>query len=393
MIIYAAHGDLLVHNGLTVRVRKIIKELSKYSPIGLVSAHKIPADDPLYESVEWIHSLDHVSSKKELIKPKAYLKALKDCLTIAKLSSKGDIIYTDGPYYPLARLFTSNKLFLELHGIVTENLVNKEVLKKNGFTYHLSKTMERFLVKRTNGIISVTPGLKEYAKNHFNYSLKKQAVIPNGVDTELYQQVTEKEIQKVKVKLDIRNSFTLGFIGAFRAWHGMENLILVLEKVKKEIKNAKLVLIGDGDHKDKLIELAENRGILDSIVFTGFINHSKVPPILKALNVGVYFPHTELTLDSLRRKFGESTMKIYEYMAASLPVVTIPIPNMSSTVQQSKGGKVVKRDIEAFSNAIIELAQSPREREELGKTGQKFVQEHFQWKEIARQIWEFVSQE
>ncbi|MCG3217528.1 MAG: glycosyltransferase family 4 protein [Candidatus Heimdallarchaeota archaeon] len=393
MIIYAAHGDLLIHNGLTVRVRKIVKELSKYSLIGLISAHKIPANDPLYDSVEWIYSLDHVSDKKELINPRAYWKALKDCLTIAKLSKKEDIIYTDGPYYPLAKLFTSSKLFLELHGIVTENLVNKEVLKKSGFVYHLSKTMERFLVKRTSGVISVTPGLKEYANDHFNYSLNRQAVIPNGVDTELYQQVTEKEIQKVKEKLDIQDSFTLGFIGAFRAWHGMENLILTLERVKKEVKNAKLVLIGDGDHKDKLVELAEKRGVIDSVVFTGFIDHSKVPSILKALDVGVYFPHTDLTIDSLRRKFGESTMKIYEYMAASLPVVTTPIPNMSSTVKQSKGGRVVKRDIEAFSKAIIELAQSPKERKELGRRGQKFVHEHFQWKEIARQIWEFISKE
>jgi glycosyltransferase involved in cell wall biosynthesis len=318
---------------------------------------------------------------------------LKDCLTIAKLSSKEDIIYTDGPYYPLAKLFTSNKLFLELHGIVTENLVNKEVLKKSGFVYNLSKTMERFLVKRTSGVISVTPGLKEYAKNHFNYPLSKQKVIPNGVDTELYQQVTDEEIQKIKEKLDINDSFTLGFIGAFRAWHGMENLILTLEKVKKEVKNAKLVLIGDGDHKEKLVEMAEKRGISDSIIFTGFVNHSKVPPILKALDVGVYFPHTERTVDSLRRKFGESTMKIYEYMAASLPVVTTPIPNMSSTVQQSGGGRVVKRDIKAFSKAIIELAQSPKERKELGTKGQKFVHEHFQWKEIASQIWDFISQE
>ena len=84
-------------------------------------------------------------------------------------------------------------------------------------------------------------------------------------------------------------------------------------------------------------------------------------------------------------------MKIYEYMAASLPVVTTSIPNMSSIIHQSKGGKVVKRDIEAFSNAIIELAQSPKEREEFGRRGQKFVHEHFQWKEIARQIWEFIS--
>jgi glycosyltransferase involved in cell wall biosynthesis len=391
MIIYAAHGDLLVHNGLTVRVRKLIKELSEYSTIGLISAHKIPANDPLHESVEWIHSLDHVSNKKELINPKAYLMALKDCLTIAKFSNKGDIIYTDGPYYPLAKLFTSNKLFLELHGIVTENLVNKEVLEKSGLVYHLSKTMERFLVKRTNGIISVTPGLTEYAKRHFNYPLNKQAVIPNGVDTDHYQQVTDKEIQKVKDKLCIHDSFNLGFIGAFRPWHGMENLILALERVKKEVKNAKLVLIGDGDHKNKLIELAKKRGVIDSVVFTGFIDHLKVPPILRALDLGVYFPHTERTVSSLRRQFGESTMKIYEYMAASLPVVTTPIPNMSSIIHQSKGGKVVKRDIEAFSNAIIELAQSPEERKEFGRSGQKFVHEHFQWKEIARQIWEFIS--
>ena len=43
MIIYAAHGDLMVNNGLTVRVRKIVKELSKYSTIGLISAHKKPS--------------------------------------------------------------------------------------------------------------------------------------------------------------------------------------------------------------------------------------------------------------------------------------------------------------------------------------------------------------
>ena len=44
--------------------------------------------------------------------------------------------------------------------------------------------------------------------------------------------------------------------------------------------------------KNKLIKMARERKVLDSIVFTGFADYEEVPTLLKALDVGVYFPHT-----------------------------------------------------------------------------------------------------
>jgi glycosyltransferase involved in cell wall biosynthesis len=108
------------------------------------------------------------------------------------------------------------------------------------------------------------------------------------------------------------------FAGAFRNWHGAVNLAAALkllhERGRKEIGG---LFIGDGP------ELARVKGEaagLQNMIFTGALPHDRMPACLAAADVGVA-PFDLTAHKPLALGFYWSPLKIFEYMAAGLPVV------------------------------------------------------------------------
>ena len=112
---------------------------------------------------------------------------------------------------------------------------------------------------------------------------------------------------------------TAVFAGAFRAWHGAAQLVEAIRLLRaRGLTDVQAVLIGDGPERPSVRDAA--RG-LDQVVFTGAVAHERMPGALAAADVGVA-PFDIERHPPLRLGFYWSPLKIFEYMACGMPVVT-----------------------------------------------------------------------
>ena len=80
--------------------------------------------------------------------------------------------------------------------------------------------------------------------------------------------------------------------------------------------------------------------------------------------------------------FFWSPLKIFEYMAAGLPVVSVDVPPLNEIVEEGLRGHVVPcRDVPAAGEAIVRLIGDDAARRAMGQRARDFVARHYGWRD------------
>lgn len=157
-------------------------------------------------------------------------------------------------------------------------------------------------------------------------------VVPNGVDHERFRP-------------DIAPSrpsplFTVGFVGNFRPWHGLD----VLADCMGRLQDTRLLAVGDGPERTMLETLKQAE-------LTGRVRNEDVPALLASMDVAVC-PYPDIA------GFYYSPLKLFEYMAAGVPVVASRIGQIPQIISQGQTGLLVPPgDPAALAEAIKRLKQ------------------------------------
>jgi glycosyltransferase involved in cell wall biosynthesis len=133
-----------------------------------------------------------------------------------------------------------------------------------------------------------------------------------------------------------------------------------------------LVLVGDGPDRATLERLAANLGISGSVTFTGSLPHADVLGRLRESDVYL-FP-------SLKEG---GVWSLLEAMAAGLAVVCLKSSGMAVITDDTSAVRVDPTSpqavIDAMGQSLIQLANDPARRLELGRCARRRVEEHFRW--------------
>ena len=174
------------------------------------------------------------------------------------------------------------------------------------------------------------------------------------------------------------------FAGAFRAWHGAVNLVRAIRELRSAGRHdIDAVLIGDGPELARV--RAEAAGI-DGITLTGALEHDRMPACLAAADIGVA-PFDVPAHPPLQRAFSWAPRKIFEYMAAGLPVVAPNIPRLASILGSGQQGQLYDPDAPgALANALARLAGDDVERRRLGAAARARVCLAFSWAAHCRTL-------
>ena len=101
----------------------------------------------------------------------------------------------------------------------------------------------------------------------------KIKIINNAIDLEKFK-FNEEIRNKIREKLNIlEDTLLIGHIGRFVTQKNHEFLIEIFNDIYKERKNSKLILIGQGNLKKKIVKKVEELGLKDNVIFTGQINN------------------------------------------------------------------------------------------------------------------------
>jgi glycosyltransferase involved in cell wall biosynthesis len=163
-------------------------------------------------------------------------------------------------------------------------------------------------------------------------------LVPHGVDYDHFRTALCEDLAEPDDLVGIPRP-RLGFFGLIRDWVDLE----MLSEVARRREDWHFVLIGDST-----VDLAVYSG-LANMHFLGRKKYADLPAYCKGFDVGLIpFVVNELTA-------AVNPIKLREYLAAGLPVVSSPLPE----VEAYRGQAAVVKTAEEFEAAVTAALRSP----------------------------------
>lgn len=219
----------------------------------------------------------------------------------------------------------------------------------------------------------------------------KVVVIPNGVNTERFhprgdtahrQAVNAEHLtagSTVATSSEQQGQsgvITLGFLGTFKPWHGLETLLEAYTQVHcagSESIQWRLQLIGDGPLRQQLVDEVSRYGMSEHVEFLGAVAPEMVPELLSHWDIAVA-PYPAESSHYF------SPLKVYEYLAAGLPIVASEVGVLHELIEHNSTGLLIPgSDPTALAQALQLLQAEPGLRLRLGEAARAVAVAEHSW--------------
>jgi glycosyltransferase involved in cell wall biosynthesis len=205
-------------------------------------------------------------------------------------------------------------------------------------------------------------------------------VIYWGVDTQMFTPI-------VNFNKDLRSRFgcseddiLLLAVGRLAARKGYGSLLKAFAQVKSHFSNSRLVIVGRGHLRKRLLNQAKNLGISSSVYIESGMSFEELAELFRNADLTVYPSYYE----------GQGLIPL-ESMSSGTPVVTVnhgPLPEM---VDSEVGALFEMGNINSMSETILKEISDKKSLKEKGDAGRKRVLENFTYEIDADQFVEIYE--
>ena len=254
------------------------------------------------------------------------------------------------------------------HTMWEDYLANYVTFLPPAMLHKIGRDVVKFYLKKADEIIAPTNMIAKVAEH---YGIEKPIdILPTGIpDSKCVANAGRlKKMNSALFKKfpQLKGKRILLYAGRVVKEKNLLFLYDVLEKVKKECPKTALLFVGNGIYEDELKEIATERGLTDSVAFTGYIPSDDMVYFYKMASVFAFPSKTETQ--------GLVTI---EAMLSGLPVVAIGEMGTVNVMQGDNGGFMVKEDVEEFSARVTELLKDRKLLEQKSKEAVLWAQK---WK-------------
>lgn len=233
----------------------------------------------------------------------------------------------------------------------------------------LLEKMEARNLRRADAVACVSFQVAEKLKS-MGLEEKKIIISPMAVDPYLYLDLDTAEIEE---KYNLKNKYVIGWTGSFRSFHGIERLVETFHKVRQQLHNAHLFLVGDGEEMEKIKRLVKDYGIEDAVSFPGRMSFKRMTKFVHVFDIAILSARSA-------SDFHYSPLKLREYLKAGKATLA---PNAGEVPQIFTDDVHLKlyelEDIGGTAKLLIDLLTRPDLRKNLGEAGRKFILENGTW--------------
>ncbi len=250
------------------------------------------------------------------------------------------------------------KVILDLHEPTPELWIAKYGKQKKTFILKVHIFIEQLAIKYASHAITVNSTIR----NRFierGAQPERLSIVRNVPDQDLVSHAGPRDSNKQG------RPFTIITHGTIEHRYGHELLIQAIPLLKKKISHLKILVVGDGEEKQAVFNLAEKLQCLDIITFTGYVPFEKISDYIQSSDIGI--------VPILPSPFAELCQpnKLFEYVALDIPAVIPPYDAItelfdSSCVKFFKAG-----DPDALAEAIYDLYMSADLRQSLALNAKK----------------------
>jgi len=304
----------------------------------------------------------------EKITPSLKYYSLREQVDLPRIlrSKKIDLLHSPHFNIPLIRVCPT---VVTIHDVIY--LACREDLPSFvGRMYY--RAMMAAAVRRADRIITDSEYSKRDIQRFFKAEDDRLDVIYPGVDQSIRKNVDSVKLCEVKRRLGIVSPYLI-YTGIYKLRKNHAGLLQAFKTFLDRGGHAQLVIAGPmEDGEEMLRRLAQDLGVADRVVFTGFVEDGDLPALYSGASV--------YACPSLYEGFG---FTVLEAMACGVPVVC----SKETSLPEVAGAAALYADArnhQEFGNALYKVFSDQALRAMLVNKGTSNLQ-RFQWKHAAEQ--------
>ncbi|MFI7488920.1 glycosyltransferase family 4 protein [Micromonospora echinaurantiaca] len=279
-----------------------------------------------------------------------------------------DVVFASSPHiltpvagWALARLRRS-RFILEVRDLWPEAMVSTGYLRRGSLTHRGLRALERWLYRRADRIVIVAHGWRDYFAAA-GADPAKLTWVSNSAEPEDFD-LRHDLYRPLPDRVPVRGRLFV-FAGSHGPINGLGRLLDAVAKLPEHT----FVLIGDGHDKQDLVRRAKAEG-LTNLHFLDPLPKEELRGILGGADIGIH-----VLVDSPVYRLGASPNKLYDYLAAGLPVINNCPGEPEEILASSDSGLSVQTDeLAAGLRKLAEMDDSTLL--EMGRRGRQYIKDH-----------------
>ena len=239
--------------------------------------------------------------------------------------------------------------------------------------------LENYISRHADQIIAPSQMVRDFLVEKEGVPDEKVTIIPYGQTTERFDNVTPEAVEAVRRELGMGGGTAM--VNVSRLFHrkGHQYLFEAFADLVKGGLDAKLYLVGDGDHRAALEAMCRETGIADRVKFLGWRNDALA--VVAASDIVVH-PSLEDALSSA----------VIEAVMLEKPIIATDISGVRDSLGNGKYGRIVPpADAAAFREAISETLNNIDAAREAARQGRKYLLEYMDATRVANQYLEIYK--
>ncbi|CAM5290474.1 Glycosyltransferase family 4 protein OS=Streptomyces rimosus subsp. rimosus (strain ATCC / DSM 40260 / JCM 4667 / NRRL 2234) OX=1265868 GN=SRIM_010680 PE=4 SV=1 [Streptomyces rimosus subsp. rimosus] len=244
----------------------------------------------------------------------------------------------------------------------------------------------RQLLRRIGEGTDTITYLGEYTRSRIAAALTPAAAgrmvqLPPGVDEKTFHPGSGGD--EVRARLGLAERPVVVCVSRLVPRKGQDTLIEAMPRILAEVPDAVLLIVGGGPYEKQLHALAVEKGVADSVRFTGSVPWEELPAHYGAGDV--------FAMPCRTRRGGldvEGLGIVYlEASATGLPVVAGDSGGAPDAVLDGETGYVVPGGSPTVAaERVIALLKDPQARRRMGERGRAWVEEKWRWDLLAERL-------
>lgn len=270
-----------------------------------------------------------------------------------------------------AKMLSGKPLFVHLHSVESDRA------GQNHGGNPLVREVESLALHIADRIIAVSDHTRKTIMREYNIPKEKIEVIHNSFDPGSLEPASQDNSYLYLMRMKQHGYKVIASVGRLTIQKGLRNLLYAFKAVLERAPKTLLVIVGSGEQRNEIVQLAADLGLGRNVIFAGFQRGKRYRDAYSVADLFV--------MPSVSEPFGLVALEAIGY---GTPVLITRQSGVSEVIRNSL--QVDFWDINKMADKMVAVVQNKPLREELHANSFQEYQRS-SWDSSADKLWKIYS--